>query len=118
MSRLTVEYIHEVRLKLEEKYTHVTFVKTEKHPVYGERIYWTVGEDMTSLITEDHYKVDELFAEIELKKLKLSTRGNLSSEKVWLFFHLMADGKLDCDWKLYKKYTEKQLEEMYRRDKK
>ena len=99
-----------IREKLEEKFTHVTFLKTNK---YGE-LCWTVGENMEQIFVKEDTNPEDALANVELNRLKSGRKGRLSSEKVWFFYECMKSGKIPCDYNEYRKYTEAQVKAIYK----
>lgn len=93
-----------IRTKLEEKYTHVTFVKTDK---YGIQL-WLVNDNMEKIYVDPDWPIDDLFPHVEIKKITRN-HARMDSKKIEIFLDCMKQGKIATEAALYKKYTVNQL---------
>lgn len=111
----TLERMTATRFKLEEKYFHVTFLRTNEKNGYT---YWNVsrkklnGYNEFTVGVSPAWEIDHLIAEIEVRLIKPKGTKRLSDEKLKAYFECMARGILLTDHRYYTRYTLKKLNEL------
>ena len=102
-----------IRKELEKKYTHVTFVKTGNEGKRYEHTVWFLNNEMEVTWIPTEWKIEEILYNIEMQKL--AQIANKKHPKYHLFKRLMKEGKIELDYRLYKKMTLGKLEEIEQR---
>ena len=108
----SIERMTATRFKLEERFTHVTFLRTNPQNGYT---YWTVTEQNgkeLQIAISPAYEIDYIFAEIEVRRIKPKKNKRLSDSKLKIFYECMVLGVIATDHRIYRKWTERQLIEM------
>lgn len=97
-----------IRKKLEENYSHVTFVR---HCSISNTTIWYIYESMKEVHVSDFSKLEEILPKLETQFVidSLKVINPRVREKVAVFQRAMELGAVPCNHRLYKRYTLPQL---------
>lgn len=97
-----------IRKKLEENYTHVTFVR---HCSITDTTVWYIYETMKEIRVPDTSKLEEILPRLEAQIVfdNLKVINPRALEKVAKFERAMTLGVVPCNHRIYKRYTLAQL---------
>lgn len=108
----TIERMTATRFKLEERFTHVTFIRTNEMNGYTEWIVTESNGKELKVNVSPAWEIENLFAEVELRRIKPKKMKRLSESKLKVFYECMSLGVIATDHRIYRKWTENQLREM------
>lgn len=106
----TIERMTATRFKLEERFTHVTFIRTNEMNGYTEWIVTESNGKELKVNVSPAWEIENLFVEIEFRRIKPRKNKRLSESKLKVFYECMSKGIIASDHRIYRKWTEKQLQ--------
>ena len=97
----------QIRAKLEENYTHVTFVKSEEHATI-----WYVNEEMETIKVYNEWKLENILFNIIIHEIQHQLTGKPNLDKIEAFYKAMKLGVIAIKSSNYFKYSKNALVKM------